>query len=276
MNKRLLIVVDMEGIAGIPMSHIWSTVPGFPTYYPKRRLLVREVNAAIAGALNAGIHPEEIVVLDWHWVHLNFFEKDLPSGVTLIRDGEGDLLRSGSIEKIFLLGFHGGAGTFARYAHTMRYAIKTMRVAGKTIGETGLWSYVAGSMHVPVALITGDSLAIEEMKQYGGETVCIETKNQKETPSPDLIYEKIEKAAEEAVDKTIAPIPTSSPFAIEFIFKSRKLTKDIPQKYFTRRNNEYLVIENKTALEVYENFRGKIYAYLKKVNPLYLVRNYFT
>lgn len=48
--KRLLIVADMEGIAGIGHDDFWSTIKGHPLYYLKRHLLVEEVNAAIAGA----------------------------------------------------------------------------------------------------------------------------------------------------------------------------------------------------------------------------------
>jgi D-aminopeptidase len=272
--KKILIVVDMEGIAGIPMNSFWATVPGFPTYFLKRRLLIKEVNAAITGILKSGKHPQDIVVLDWHWNHHNFSEQNLPKGVQLIRQSEGELLKSGLIEKVFLIGFHGAAQTSCRYAHTMRYAIKVMRTSAKPIGEASLWAYVAGSMHIPIAFVTGDSLAIQEIKLLGNETVCVETKNEKETPSPTLIYKEIEKGAEDAAKKIIIPLATPSPFAIEFIFKSKKLTKNIPKNYFSRKNGEYIVIENQTAVDVYNDFREKIYTYLKKVNPLYLAKAY--
>src|SRR6185436_15034155 len=130
--KRLLIIADMEGIAGIGLNEFWATVKGYPSYFLKRHFLVNQVNAAIRGALKAGLKPAEIVVADWHSTHHNFYENQLPQGIILIRDQENKELENG-IEQVFLVGFHAAAGTGVRYAHTFRYAIKTFMIGGKPI-----------------------------------------------------------------------------------------------------------------------------------------------
>ena len=59
---RVLIWVDMEGIAGI---ETWDQVNGGkPQYEEGRRLMTGEVNAAVRGAKAAG--ADEIMVIDCH------------------------------------------------------------------------------------------------------------------------------------------------------------------------------------------------------------------
>ncbi|MES2930253.1 MAG: M55 family metallopeptidase [Patescibacteria group bacterium] len=272
--KKLLIVSDMEGIAGIPMNQFWATVPGHPLYFFKRRLLIKEIKASIRGAVRAGLKPEEIVVLDWHSTHHNFSQKEMPEGVTVIQKGETDFLKSGTIEKVFLIGFHAKAEISVPIAHSMRYTIKTLKIKGKSIGEASLWAYVAGSMNIPITLMTGDNFAVSEIRSLDMQTICIETKNEKETPRPEDIYKKIEIAAEKAIHKTVLPLSTPSPFSISFSFKSARLGEEMPEKYFTRREGEHIIIEGKTAADVYDDFRDRVYAYIKTINPLRLIHAY--
>jgi len=273
--KKLLIVADMEGIAGIPMSQFWPTVPGNPLYYSKRKLLVKEITAAIQGAINAGLKTEEIVVLDWHWDHDNLKQTDFPAGITLIQKNEGPLLRTGAIKNIFLIGFHAQAGLPVRYAHTMRSIIKTFLINNTPAGEATFWAFAAGSVNIPIALITGDSFAIKEIQSLGLATECVETKNQTSNPDPEEIYKKIEIAAEEAIHKQVRPLEAPSPFSIKFSFKYMRPNKHIPSQYFTRREKDYLILERETALEVYEDFRGKIYPFIRTLNPLRLLQAAF-
>jgi D-amino peptidase len=59
---RVIIWVDMEGIAGI---ETWGQVTGgSPQYEEGRRLMSGEVNAAVRGAKAAG--ADDVVVIDCH------------------------------------------------------------------------------------------------------------------------------------------------------------------------------------------------------------------
>ena len=264
----------MEGIAGIGVNEFWSTIKGHPLYFFKRPLLVKEINAAINGAMKAGLKPDEIVVADWHLTHHNFYQNDLPSGVTLVRTGENKFLESG-VEKVFLIGFHAAAGTPVRYAHSFSYAIKTFMIGNRPVGETTMWAYNAGSMGIPIALLAGDSFAVGEIKALQLETICVETKNEKDMPSPASIRQSIERAAEQSLSKKISPVSTPSPFSVKFSFKSPKLIRNIPAEYFTRRDGEYLVIEGKTAHDVYNDFQNKVGAYIKSKSLGYKLPSIF-
>lgn len=265
--KKLLMIVDMEGIAGIGVNEFWSTIKCHPLYYLKRHFLVEEVNSAIRGAIKGGLGTEEIVVVDWHLTNHNFRQDELPSGVTLVRGGEHKFLKVG-IEKVFLIGFHGAAGTPFRYAHSFSYTIKDLVINGKSGGETTMWAYTAGSMGIPIVLLTGDIFAIKEIKSLGLETVCIDTKGAKDMASIEDTHKRIELAAEQAVTKDIKPLPTPSPFSVQFSFKSSKMTRNLPAEYFTRRDGEYFVIEGKNAYDVYDLFHAKIErTYIRSMLP---------
>jgi D-aminopeptidase len=260
--KKLLIVVDMEGIAGIGVNEFWSTIRGHPLYFFKRHLLVEETNAAISGAIKAGLKADQIVVVDWHLTNHNIYRSELPSGVTLIR-GEETKFLEGSIEKVFLVGFHGAVGAPARYAHSFSYAIKDLLIDNKSAGETTVWAYTAGSKRVPIALLTGDAFAIGEIQSLGLETVCVDTKGGNTDSFVRSKHKSIELAAERAVSREIKPLSAPSPFSLAFSFKSRKMAQNLPMEYFDRRDGESFVIEKETAYEVYDVFHNKVGAYIR-------------
>ncbi|MES2225465.1 MAG: M55 family metallopeptidase [Patescibacteria group bacterium] len=260
--KKLLIIADMEGIAGIGHDDFWSTIKGHPLYYLKRHLLVEEVNAAITGALNAGLWAEEIVVADWHLTNYNFYQNELPQGVTLVRAGEEKFLKEGA-EKVFLVGFHGAVGTPPRLAHSFSYAIKELIIHGSPGGEATMCAYMAGSAGVPVALLSGDEFAISEIRDLGMDTLCIDTKSQSNTISPAQKHEEITRASEEVFTKNIQPLFSPSPFVVKFSFKSASMARHLPKEYFTRREGEYFVIETSTAYEAYEAFHIKVGSYMR-------------
>jgi D-aminopeptidase len=260
--NRLLIIADMEGIAGIGLHDFWSTIKGHPCYFFKRKLLVKEINAAIAGAIKAGVKAEEIIVADWHLTRHNVYQDEVPEGVRIIRADENAFLEKG-IEKVFLIGFHAGAGIPVPYAHSFRYAVKTFTIDDTAAGEATMWAYNAGSLGIPIALLTGDPFAVREIKALGLKTICVETKNERRTLPLEDVYFQIERAAEEALRAPIAPLPSPSPFVVAFSLKSKKMMRTIPKDYFTWRDGDMLVIEGETAHGVYDAFLNKVGAHIK-------------
>src|SRR6266540_379604 len=70
---RVWISADMEGVAGIARDE--QTDPSSPLHPAGRHLLTQEVNAAIEGALDAGV--QEVVVSDGHWSFTNVLPEEL-------------------------------------------------------------------------------------------------------------------------------------------------------------------------------------------------------
>ncbi len=84
---KLLIAADMEGISGITG---WNQVfPEHPEYARGRRLMTADVNAAIDGALQAGV--TDIMVTDGHWDGSNILWEDVKSPARLINGSPSPL-----------------------------------------------------------------------------------------------------------------------------------------------------------------------------------------
>jgi D-amino peptidase len=81
---RVYISVDMEGVAGV--AHEDQTDPTDPRhaaeYNRSCRLMTREANAAIEGALEAG--ATRVLVNDSHWLMRNIIADELHPGAELL------------------------------------------------------------------------------------------------------------------------------------------------------------------------------------------------
>lgn len=161
----------MEGISLVTE---WDQVKQGHAYYPKyQNILAAEVNAAIEGALAAG--AERIVVNDGHggrdhhlkWELLNSkVEIERPDSAALVLPSLDE-----SFDAILLIGYHSMEGTPGGVlAHTQSHEnILYYEINGRSFGEIGQMSLIAGDFNVPVAYISGDRAAVEEARSFLGE-----------------------------------------------------------------------------------------------------------
>jgi D-amino peptidase len=164
------ISADMEGIAGLSA----TDDPLGP------RLMTREVNAAIAGAFAAG--ATRVVVNDAHGSHANLLQDQLDPRATLIR---GSLKPYGMMQgldstfhAVLFIGYHGRARTLGGFAaHTGSGIVADLRVGGRSVGEAGMNTLYAAWYGVPVVFISGDSLAIVQMRELVPEVVGVAVKS---------------------------------------------------------------------------------------------------
>src|SRR4030081_3969654 len=101
----------MEGVAGVAGEE--QTAPAGRDYALARRLMTLEVNAAVEGALEAGV--QEIVVSDGHWFGTNLLPDELHPAAELLSGyprrlymGEG---MGPGFDAAFFVGYHASAGT---------------------------------------------------------------------------------------------------------------------------------------------------------------------
>jgi len=174
---KLLMAVDMEGISGVIN---WDQVnPGKSEWQRFRRIMTEDVNAAIVGAMEAGV--DEVIVSDGHWNSDNIIIELLDSrarlnaGVTKV-----DAMVQGideGVDAVFFVGFHARAGTqTAVLDHTWSNAtIANVWINDILVGETGLNAAVCGHFDVPVLLISGDQAVAQEAKDLipGIHTVVV-------------------------------------------------------------------------------------------------------
>jgi len=242
---KVLISADMEGTCGIVS---WVQVmppeyaPGEPTSVPEyeraRARMTREVSAAVAGALAGG--AEEVVVNDSHDGMRNLIPEELHPACRFISGSDKPLSMVQGVDlpgvgALFLTGYHAKAGTpNAPLAHTWSDWLNDVRLDGRSIGEVGINAAVAGHFGVPVALVTGDRLAVDQtVALLGDEVVGVPVKDGLSTFAalhlhPAEAQRRIAAGAEAAVRRLLAgggarpwPLPAGCRVELEFDHQAR-------------------------------------------------------
>jgi len=219
---KIYISCDAEGISGVFRP---------PDEMPEiRTLMTRDVNAAVAGALDAG--ADEIVVWDMHDGGKTLLYEELADGAEYIQ-GSPLVERfpglDGSFDGVFFVGYHAMAGTMhAVCDHTM--SSKTWQhiwINGRMFGEVGLDALWAGRFDVPVLLVTGDDKVCKEAREFLGdvETARVKTglgRHSARMLSPGAARRLIRERARTAVAKIgkIAPFKLDPPYEVKLKYSS--------------------------------------------------------
>jgi len=158
-GPKVFISADMEGIWGVV--HGNQTSDTSPEYGPARKWMADDVNAVIAGLLEAG--AGEVVVNDSHGSMRNISADALNPKASLISGSPKPLSMMQGIDATYdavvLVGYHARAGTApAILDHTISGGtIRAIRINGQELPEMGLNAAIAGYYKVPVILLTGDT-----------------------------------------------------------------------------------------------------------------------
>src|SRR2546425_696793 len=174
---RVMIWVDMEGIAGI---EAWDQVTGGkPQYEEGRRLMTGEVNAAVRGAKAAG--ADDIIVVDCHgaggsYSFKSLIPETLEGGATYVLGHAWcryiEPLREGC-DAALLIGAHAMAGTLdGVMCHTVSSeAWYNAWINDQLVGESGILAAIAGCWDVPAIFVSGDEATCREVITLLGEDV---------------------------------------------------------------------------------------------------------
>lgn len=204
-TRKVFISADMEGISGISAADQLSATGA--EYGRSRRMMADDVNAAIRGARRAG--ATEIVVNDSHGSMRNLRLEDLDPQVRLISHS---FKKSGMMEGLdetfdaaLFIGYHAKAGHPAGlFAHTGSGVVRDVRVNGQSLGEGGLNTMVAAAFGVPVALVTGDDVAVKQVAEVARDARTVAVKRAINPRAVELrpfkeVHQEIEEAAFEGV-----------------------------------------------------------------------------
>jgi D-amino peptidase len=164
---KLYISADMEGTAAVAS---WTQVdPANTTEYPYyRRLMSREVRAAIDGAREAG--ATEVLINDSHSSMRNVLWDELPDDVRMIYGNRKPFSMSEGVDATFgagfFTGYHAGVGEqdgVLDHTYTSETLYNT-RVNGVRCNEAMLNAAVLGTHGIPVVLVTGDRAAVDQTR----------------------------------------------------------------------------------------------------------------
>lgn len=156
---RVLISVDMEGVAGVV--DVDDISPGHPEYERNRRLMTAEANAAVRGVLRFD-GAAQVLVGDAHARYRNILPELLDRRCELLRGTPKPFgMLAGidaGVDAVFFIGYHGKAGTPGSVlAHTVAGGvIGDVRCNGRSLGEIGLNVALAAHFGAVPVLVTGD------------------------------------------------------------------------------------------------------------------------
>ena len=162
---RVLVSVDMEGIAGVVDGDDVS--PGHPEYERNRALITAEANAAVRGVY-AHDPDSQVLVSEAHAAFRNVLPEKLDRRAELLRGKPKPWgMMSGldaDVDAAVFIGYHGKAGTARSVlAHTISGAvIADVRCNGRSVGELGLNTALAAHSGVPAVLVAGDDTVAAE------------------------------------------------------------------------------------------------------------------
>jgi D-amino peptidase len=263
---KVLISVDMEGITGI-VSHDECNPKAGDDYQYFRKIMTREANAAVEGALAAG--ATEIVVRDAHGSGRNIIPDLLHKSARLLRDwslGPKEMMEG--IDETFgaavFIGYHAGAGKpNANLEHTWSGRITDLKINGLSLPEAGLNALIAGHFNVPVVFISGDQAVCDQVKGLFGaiESVAVKQGIGAATLSlhPEVAAEQIKKGVEKAVQNRAKykPYKLTPPYKLVLTLKDEKMVDNGQYYPGAKRTGDWeLTFESKDLMEVLKAFSG--------------------
>ena len=219
---KVLISVDMEGISGVV--HPTETNPDRYDYERGRALMAAEANSVIAGVLDA--EPTAVVwVADAHGPFRNLLPEQLDRRAHLVRGKPRPLGMLGGLDErtdaVLLVGYHARAGRGpAVLAHTMNDGILDVRVAGRSMGEIGLNTAMAGHLGVPVVLLSGDDSACAELRDLLPSATTVAVKQALGQGAavalhPEEARERLRRATAEAITRRAQASPLTLTGSLE-------------------------------------------------------------
>ncbi len=175
---RVHISVDMEGVSGV--ADAADTTLGAPHYEYCRRLMTAECNAAVEGCFEAG--ASEVIVNDSHGTMLNLLQEQLDPRVKVVRGRTKSLGMmqglSRDCDASMFVGYHAAAGhDDGVLNHTMRGRdVQGVFLNDEPAGELRLNAAMAGTMGVPIVLVSGDDVVCGEASDCLGNVEAVEVK----------------------------------------------------------------------------------------------------
>jgi D-amino peptidase len=261
---KIFISVDMEGITGVVN---WEDVSRDGKDYEYfRRIMTKETNAAIEGALEAGAN--EIIVRDSHGTFRNILPEMLHKDSKLIRDWSGSFMTmmlgiDKSFDAVFFIGYHAKAGTQnAILEHTWSSKnVIDVSINNVSLPEAGINALIAGHYDVPVVFVSGEKALCNHAKVLFGEVKTVAVKeglgNAALNLHPEVSRERIRKGAKNALLNLnkYKPYKLNSPYKLVIKYKNEKIVNEKSlQPGVTRTGDWELTYKSDDLLDIMKAF----------------------
>ncbi|MHC4871261.1 MAG: M55 family metallopeptidase [Planctomycetota bacterium] len=224
---KVLIQTDLEGVAGVTTFGI-ETMPDGKYYEKAKRLLTKEVNAAVEGLVEEGV--EEVLVVDCHGPGAIDFEELHPEALLFHGRPFPDMEKRTAIDDeydvVIIIGQHAMAGNpSGNMNHTQSSAcIDYYKLNGKFIGEIAQTALSAGAAGIPLIFLSGDDQACKEAEELvpGIVTAAVKKGTSRNSAitismqkSHQMIKEGVKKAVKQHKENPVKPLVWEGPFELE-------------------------------------------------------------
>ena len=258
---KLYVMTDLEGATGV-VSH-WDVIdPPGAEYISSRKLLTKDVNAAIEGAFEAG--AKEILVNDGHGesrAHGILLEEIDPRARLLRgrRPSELEALDE-TFDAMFIIAAHSMAGTACGVlSHTFSDSIVNMWINGVKTGEIGFWAATAGHYNVPTVLVVGDLAATKEAVSLVPKIETVAVKEGRSRFSaiclpPETSGRLIKEAAKRALGKVdeIGPYKMQPPLSVRIEYQDAQTAdRESKRKGMRRVNGRTVEYQVENILQIF-------------------------
>jgi len=221
----------MEGVSGI--TGYEQAIPGGSEYGTGRKYFMSDLLAAVKG-LTEG-KADEIHIYDEHCDGRNI-DLSVLGGNVKVYCGKPPYTEAwaGGLDESFngliLLGFHSKRGTEnAILNHTYESDIKDITVNGRSVGEIGIETYIAGHFSVPLLMITGDSEGVKEAHDIVPQATGVTVKESlSEHGAVCYPLSKTSQLIYEAAKRSAKAEDISDPLSIRGIVKMKITFFDTP------------------------------------------------
>ncbi|MGE0552383.1 MAG: M55 family metallopeptidase [Gemmatimonadales bacterium] len=226
---KVFISIDMEGITGVATDG--QLGPGAFEWERFRAFMTAEALAAIEGAREAG--ATEFVVADSHGNMQNLLIDRFPDDVTIVRGSPRPWSMMEGLDSTFsaamFIGYHAATtNPMGVRAHTISSAtFAGVYLNGRAQSESSINAALAGSVGVPIVLVSGDDQAVSEVRTLLGEVEGAVVKraigfHSAATMTPAAGQALIKARARAAIQRlaSFKPYRVAGPYAIDLVYKS--------------------------------------------------------
>jgi len=259
---KLFMLWDMEGVSGIVCrEQVWFWEEGVRAEVAEegRQLLIADINASAAAALEAGV--DELIVCDTHHgggnIILNQMLQDpritYLEGARGYQDGKLRWMPGldETVDGFLVPGHHAMAGTTGAFLpHTWSLEWADFRVNSRSIGEMGIEACFAGHWDIPVIFAQGDEAACREAEAMFPGIVTAPVKravDREACEGPDpaaarrLTAERVAEAVGALRDGRCRPFQPTLPMTVSVRMVSPEQAEVVAAKPGVERKDEYTV-----------------------------------
>ena len=214
---KIYISADIEGVAGVVNPQ--QGTMGNGEYESARRLMMLEVNAAIEGAFTGG--AGEVLVNDAHGDMRNLIPDELDPRAELISGKPKPLNMFEGLTcdyaGVICVGYHARSREAGVLAHTTNgSAFGRIYVNDIELGEAGLYGAYAGSLGVPVVLLTGDDhLEAETRALFSGASYAVVKRAISQRSARSLSPQQSRRLIRSQAEAAVRSALSVKPFNIE-------------------------------------------------------------